>query len=76
MIYVLNRSMTSIRRIFLIAVALAFVGCATPTKPNLPYSGPIPQLDKIVQRNFLLATELRKLPELQDGLSYSEASLK
>ena len=52
--------MTPIRNIILILVALAFVGCATPTKPNIPYSGPIPGLDKIAQRNYLLATELLK----------------
>ena len=69
MIYVLNRSMISIRKIFLIAVVLAFVGCATPTKPNIPFSGSIPGLDKIAQRNLLLATELRKLPEIQEGIS-------
>ena len=61
------------RRILLIAVALAFVGCATPTKPNIPFSGPIQELDKIERRNVLLATELRKLPEIQDGISSAEA---
>ncbi|NQV00472.1 MAG: hypothetical protein HQ538_07065 [Parcubacteria group bacterium] len=60
------------RRILLIVVALAFAGCATPTKPNIPYSGPIQGLDKIAQRNHLLATELRKLPEIQDGVSAEE----
>ena len=64
--------MTPIRRILLIVVALTFAGCATPTKPNIPYSGPISQLDKIAQRNPLLATELRKLPEIQNGVSAEE----
>ena len=62
------------RKILLIVVALAFAGCATPTKPNLPYLGPLPGLDKIERRNPRLATELRKLPEFQDGVSPSEAS--
>jgi len=47
------------------------LGCAA-TKPNIPYSGPTPELDKIAQRNLLLATELRKLPEIQDGVSAEE----
>ena len=67
-------TMTPVRRILLIVIALAFAGCATPTKTNIPYSGPIPQLDKIAQRNPLLATELHKLPEIQDGVSHSESS--
>ena len=62
------------RKILLIVVALAFAGCATPTKPNIPYSVPIPELDNIAQRNMLLATELRKLPEIQDGVSPLESS--
>jgi len=66
--------MTSIRRILLIVAALAFAGCAIATKPNLPYLGPIPQLDKIAQRNPLLAREICKLPEFQDGVSQSETS--
>ena len=49
-------------------------GCATPpTKPNIPYSGPLPELDEIAKKNSLLATELRKLPELQDGISAVES---
>ena len=62
------------RKTLIIVVALVFAGCATPTKPNIPYSGSIPQLDKIAQRYPLLTTELRKLPEIQDGVSQSEVS--
>ena len=47
--------MTPIRKILLIIVVFAFVGCATPTKPNIPYSGSIPELNKIELRNPVLA---------------------
>jgi len=57
-----------------VIVLVAFIsGCATtPTKPNIPYSGPLPELNEIAKKNSLLATELRKLPELRDGISAAE----
>lgn len=50
-----------------------FCSCAsTPSKPNIPYSGYSPELDKISVKNLVLVIELRKLPELQDGISKKE----
>jgi len=47
-------------------------GCAT-TKPNTPYAGSYPQsFNGLSTQNPLLANELGKLPEIQDGISDSE----
>jgi hypothetical protein len=55
----------------LIAVILS--GCAS-TKPNKPYSGPYPpNFDKLSNQNPLLARELGKIPEIQDGISEIDA---
>ncbi len=57
---------------------LHLAGCASfgPTKPNLPYAGNPhpPVLIELAQKNTLLAQELGKLPELQDGISQEETS--
>ena len=68
---------TLIRHFLRLAIVFTAVfslsGCATPpTKPNSPYTGFLPELDEIAKKNVLLATELRKLPELQDGISAAE----
>lgn len=55
-----------------------FAGCSLfgPTKPNKPYPGPYPVgFQELFQKNPLLAQELGKLPELQDGISEAEASV-
>ena len=58
---------------FIIGVFISFsVGCATPTKPNVPYSVPVSALDEMAKKNPLFVPELRKLPELQDGISKVE----
>lgn len=64
------------QRIIIIGIFISLcIGCAKPTKPNLIYQDPVPSsLTKLEQRNPLLGKELRKLPELQDGVSPSEAS--
>ena len=50
------------------------IGC-TSTKPNTPYPGPYPSgFNELAQKNSLLAHELSKLPEFQDGISDTEAS--
>lgn len=55
------------------ALLLFSIGCAT--KPNPLYRGPLPdKFNTIAQRNPLLAKELRKLPEFQDGISEKEAA--
>ena len=58
---------------FLWAILL---GCSTsPTAPNLPYqgSGYPDSFSKLALNNRLIANELGKLPELQDGISEKEA---
>lgn len=62
--------------VFTLLVAF-FSGCAWfgPTKPKSPYEGAYPpKFSHIVQKNPLLAKELGKLPEIQDGISAIEAS--
>ena len=54
---------------------ILFTGCATPSKPSPVYTGPLPDEVSILEEtNPVLAKELRKLPELQDGVSPSEMS--
>ena len=46
-------------------------GCSTlgPTQPNVPFQGPYPKSFKSIQeKNSLLAIEIGKLPEIQDGI--------
>ncbi len=51
---------------------VVFTGCAS-TKPNTPYLGPYPSgFNDLAHKNPLLAEELGKLPELQDGISEEE----
>ena len=46
-----------------------FFGCAA-SKPNTPYPGPYPSgFNEVASKNQLLAEELGKIPELQDGIS-------
>lgn len=50
-------------------------GCTGPmsTRPNDPYQGSLPgSFYNLKKKNLLLATELAKLPEFQDGISESE----
>jgi len=48
------------------------IGCAA-TKPNTPFAGPYPQsFNELSAKNPLLANELAKLPEIQDGISELE----
>ena len=51
---------------------IIFTGCSSfgPTKPNSPFSGPYPStFNDLAIINPLLAEELGKLPEIQDGIS-------
>lgn len=51
--------------------------CASfgPTKPNQVFEGPYPpSYYELAGKNFLLAQELGRLPELQDGISPPEAT--
>jgi hypothetical protein len=63
-----------------IILTLSFLflsSCASfgPTKPNPVFQGPYPaKYYELAEKNPLLAQELGKLPELQDGIFDSEAS--
>ena len=63
--------------IIIFVFTLYFSGCAFfgPTKPNLPYAGKqYPSiLNELARKNPLLVQELGKLPELQNGISETEA---
>lgn len=51
-----------------------FLGCAV-SKPNTPNLGPYPSgFNELAHKNPLLAEELGKLPELQDGISEEEVA--
>ena len=61
----------------IVAILLCSIcsGCTSlgPTVPNEPYSGPYPSfINELADKNPLLAQELAKLPELQDGFSEEE----
>ena len=63
-------------RPWLVLILAALTGCATvaPTRPNSPFQGPYPQsVEKLRKENSLLATELGKLPDIQDGITAPEA---
>jgi hypothetical protein len=52
---------------------IIFYACAVKTQPNRPFMGPYPDsLTDLFDKNRLLATELCKLPEIQDGISDRE----
>ena len=60
-------------RPFLLFILIMLVtGCAS-NRPNIPFSGSYPKsFQKIESQNQLLAQELGKLPEIQDGISDDE----
>jgi len=50
-------------------------GCTTATKPNAAYTGVYPKaFNELSIKNPLLAQELGKLPEIQDGISETDAT--
>lgn len=56
-------------------VLIFFSGCAIKTKPNPVYQGLYPErFSLVLQKNAMLAKELLKLHEFQDGISPSEAT--
>lgn len=58
--------------ILLFVVIANLSGCAT-TKPNTPFTGPYPPgFKELSAKNPLLANELGKLPEIQDGIFDNE----
>jgi hypothetical protein len=61
--------------ILILSLLVFLWGCASlgTTKPNIPYRGACPDSFVLIQQaNPLLATELMKLPEMQDGISENE----
>jgi len=61
---------TIISCVLLLSMALS--GCGTISKPNTPSAEPIDELNYIEKKNPLLAMEIRKLPEILDGLNNDE----
>ncbi len=65
-------------KLLTIILLCSFVGgCVSlePTMPNGRYSGPYPsELNAFADKNSLLANELVKLPEFQDGISEEEVA--
>ena len=61
-------------QVFIISLSLGFM-LACSTTPNLPYQGRgyPDNFSQVVLNNRLLAFELSKLPELQDGISEEES---
>jgi hypothetical protein len=53
-------------------LSMALSGCVTISKPNTPFAEPIPELNYIENKNPLLAKELKKLPDILDGLNNEE----
>lgn len=60
--------------LFLIfAVGITFFSCITKPGPNKPFSDSLPEsIEKMAGRNLQLAMELRKLPEIIDGINHYE----
>ena len=57
-------------RAVLFASLLFLTACVTTSEPNVAYQGPYPEKFSIIQQaNPLLAQEIGKLPEIQDGIS-------
>jgi hypothetical protein len=61
---------TIISCVLLLSMALS--GCGTISKPNTPFAEPIDELNYIEKKNPLLAMEIRKLPDILDGLNNDE----
>ena len=55
-----------------IGIQLSLTGCANPNKPNTPVSLTIHELDYLVDKNRELADEIKKLPEIQDGIDLDD----
>jgi hypothetical protein len=60
--------------ILILLYLIIAIGCTASTKPNTPYSGPYPAaFNNLANKNPLLAQELSKIPEIQDGISEIDA---
>ena len=64
--------MSAIITLCFLLFSVTLSGCVTANKPNIPFTEPISGLNYIEKKNPLLATEFRKLPEIQDGLNKEE----
>jgi len=57
----------------LLFVVIAYLSGCAATKPNTPFAGPYPKsFNELSAKNQLLAEELGKLPEFQDGITNAE----
>ncbi len=55
-----------------IVLQVSLTSCAKPNKPNVPVTGPINELEYITGNNTELANEIKKLPEIQDGIDLDD----
>jgi hypothetical protein len=65
-------SMLSTINSCVLLLSMALSGCGTISKPNTPFAEPIDELNYIEKKNPLLAMEIRKLPDILDGLNNDE----
>lgn len=64
---------TQIIGMLILIIMYALIGCTTPTKPNTPNANVHSAiLVDLAEHNYLVAAELRKLPEIQDRISGSD----
>lgn len=63
--------------LLIFAIGITLFSCISPSGPNKPFSGLLPEsLEIMAERNLQLAVELRRLPEIIDGINdYEEAIL-
>lgn len=66
---------TNLNLFLIFFIGITFFSCITPSGPNEPFSGSSPKsLEALAKRNLQLALEIRKLPEIIDGINkYEEA---
>jgi hypothetical protein len=58
--------------LFFLLFLTALSGCITINNPNIPFAESIPELNPIERKNPLLAGEIRRLPDILDGLNDDE----
>lgn len=63
------------RRLLIMLFVLLSFACTATTQPNTPHPEPFPAVcSELTSKNPLLAQELAKIPEIQDGISNADAT--
>jgi hypothetical protein len=68
---------SNVHKALLVCMLFFLVGCGHggPSVPNIPFAGPYPEAFAVFENgNPLLAREIGKLPEIQDGMSAGEGA--